>query len=267
MAGEAEQLLREIRVGLEDAARDGLPLALGEPGLDLVESGGGGRSEVQVHVREVREDLAHALALVSGKVVDDDVDLASGGLTSNDVGQERDERLRGVTPDRLSEYLPRLRAQHCAEGQGPMPEVLESVARGTIRRKRQNRFEAIERLNDLRLVHAEDRGVLGRIDLETDDVCRLPLSGRVVRGNLVLESERPQASVLSRLCVERVAHVHGAPERTGQSVRRPIRRRARGPFKHAFLQGGGQYDATPATVSGERPRQSVLLESSFHREG
>jgi hypothetical protein len=103
-----------------------------------------------VHVREVRQELADALALVGREVVDDDVDLASDRLTRDDVGQERDERLGGVALDRLAEDLPRLRIQRCVEGQGPMSEVLESVALGTTRRKRQNRVEAIERLDGRR---------------------------------------------------------------------------------------------------------------------
>ncbi len=118
---------------------------------------------MQVHVREVRQELADALALAGREVVDEDVDLASDRLTGDDVGQERDERLQCVTFDSLAEDLPRLRVQRCVEGQGPMSEVLESVALGTTRRKRQNRVEAIERLDGRRLIHAEDRGVLGRI--------------------------------------------------------------------------------------------------------
>ena len=79
VADVAKQLLREVTDGREDAARDDVSLDLGKPDLDLIEPGGVGRREVKMHVREVSEELANALALLSREVVDDDVDLASDG--------------------------------------------------------------------------------------------------------------------------------------------------------------------------------------------
>ena len=56
-----------------------------------------------------------------------------------------------------------------------MPDVLEAVSLGATGRQRQNGIAAVERLNRGLLIHAEDGGMLRRIQIQADDLRRLLL--------------------------------------------------------------------------------------------
>src|SRR5256885_7830643 len=64
LADVAHELSLQIEDGCEDAAGDHVALDLAEPQLHLVEPGGVGRGEVQMHVRMRREKLLHLRSLV-----------------------------------------------------------------------------------------------------------------------------------------------------------------------------------------------------------
>ena len=78
---------------------------LAEPQLDLVEPGRIGRSEVQVDVSVLGEELLDLLRLVRRQVVGDHVDLLVPGLVGDDVGEEGDELCRGGAHGRLGKNL------------------------------------------------------------------------------------------------------------------------------------------------------------------
>ena len=76
---ETHELARQVLDRSEDAAGDDVALDFGEPKLDLIEPGGVGRSEVQVNIGMLGQELVNALSFVTGKVIQHDVDSRPGG--------------------------------------------------------------------------------------------------------------------------------------------------------------------------------------------
>ena len=76
-----------------------------EPDFDLVEPGGIGGREVQVHVGVVGQELRNALGLMRRKIVDDDVDFTTPAFERDELSQEGDELFSGVAGGGLTEDL------------------------------------------------------------------------------------------------------------------------------------------------------------------
>src|SRR5580765_7128964 len=86
---EGIDVLPELLDGGEGGAVQGLSFKDREPDLDLIEPGGSGRSEVEMHIRVTLEP-AVVFGLVGVEVVEDDVD---GGVrvASDDIVHEIEE--------------------------------------------------------------------------------------------------------------------------------------------------------------------------------
>lgn len=115
----------------EDAPREQVTFDFVEPEFHLVEPGRVGGREVQLDPRVSVEERLHQLRLVSGQVVDDDVDLAAG-VGRHHVAQELHERRAGVPGHRLADDLAGPRVQCGVQRQGAMPvAVFSSTATTT----------------------------------------------------------------------------------------------------------------------------------------
>src|SRR3990170_7187972 len=79
VANVAHDLAAQITHRAKDTTGDEIPLHLREPEFDLVEPGGIGRGEVQVHAGTRRQELYHSLGLVPGEIIQNDVDLSPPG--------------------------------------------------------------------------------------------------------------------------------------------------------------------------------------------
>src|SRR5882672_893884 len=104
------------------------------------------------------------------EVVGDDVDLATLALQRNNLAQEGHKLLSGMAGSGLTENLAAGGVERGVERERTMPIVLEAVALGPPRAKRQHRVEAIEGLDRGLLVNTEHRGMLRRIDVESDHI-------------------------------------------------------------------------------------------------
>jgi hypothetical protein len=71
--------------GGEDASIDDVSLELAEPALHLIQPRRVSRREVQIHVGLLLKEVLHQFRFVRGKVVQDDVHLAIGGLGGDDL--------------------------------------------------------------------------------------------------------------------------------------------------------------------------------------
>ena len=89
----------------------------------------------------------HQRGLVSREIVEDDVDLLTGRAQGDDFLQESDEVLTGVASGGFAVNAAGGGVQRRIQRQGSVPVVLETVALGAARRKRQDRIEPIQRLN------------------------------------------------------------------------------------------------------------------------
>src|SRR3972149_9997459 len=84
VANVAHDLAAQIGHRANDTTGDQSPLHLREPEFDLVEPGGIGRCEVQGHAGRRRQELYHSLGLVSGEIIQNDVDLGTPWLPPDD---------------------------------------------------------------------------------------------------------------------------------------------------------------------------------------
>ena len=141
MTNEAHQLAGEIRDGGKDASGDYLAFDFGEPDLYLVEPGGVGRREVEMDVGRLGQELGDPLALMSGVVVGDDVDLPASRLGGDQFCQEGHELFRGTARGGVTQDSTALDVQRGVERERTVPEVLEPVPLQPARRQGQNRAD------------------------------------------------------------------------------------------------------------------------------
>src|SRR4029453_13990484 len=139
-----------------------------EPVLDLIEPGRIGRGKVQMDIGMLGEEFADALGLMSGGVIEDDVDLASGRFDGDELAEEGDELLRRVPRCGLTEHRSSAGVEGRVERESPVAVVLEAVSLGTPGREGQDGIETIERLDRGLLIDAENGRVLRGVGKETD---------------------------------------------------------------------------------------------------
>ncbi len=101
------------------------------------------------------KEVKNSLGLVCTQVIGNNVDLATGRLTRHDLCKEIDELDAGVTCAGFSQHLSALSVQSTVETKRSMAVVLEAMPFGPAGRKRQNRVQAIQRLDGALLVDAE----------------------------------------------------------------------------------------------------------------
>lgn len=172
----------------EYAAADHVALDPAEPQLHLVKPGGIGRGEVQVHVGMLGEEGLDLLGLVGREIVRDHMGLLAARLVEHDVGEKGHELGRGVRRSGLAQQLAGLGIEGSVHGERAVAVVLKAVPLEAPRRQRQHRIFTIKCLNMRLFIHAEGRRVRGWVQVQPDDICRLLLEVRIVRGHVALET-------------------------------------------------------------------------------
>src|SRR5579863_6606786 len=104
----------------------------------------------------VGQEVLDPLRLMSGKVVEDHMDLLSLGLACDQIAQEGDELLAGVAIRRATENGPRLGVQSRVQRQRAVAVVLKPMTLQASRRQRQHRVEPVQGLNRGLLVDAKN---------------------------------------------------------------------------------------------------------------
>ena len=87
----AQELVREILHRGEDAARNHVALDLGEPDLYLVKPAGVSRSVMDSNGRIGLQEFKNGFGLMCTQIIGNDMDLAAGWLSGNDLGKEIDK--------------------------------------------------------------------------------------------------------------------------------------------------------------------------------
>ena len=178
MADVSHEIALQVGNGSEHAAGDDVALDLREPQLDPVEPGRVRRGEMQVNLRMRRQEFLNQVGLVGRVVIRDHVDHFAARLVDHQVGEKGDELSRGVPGRRLAQYFGGFRVERGIQRQRAVALILEAV--GASRREWQHRVEPVEGLNGRLLAHAENRRVLRRVQVETDDVGGFGLEVRIV---------------------------------------------------------------------------------------
>ena len=184
----------EVGSGSEDAASDQIALNFGEPDFDLIEPGRVSWGIMELNIRMKGEELRHSLGLVRRKVVGDDMDLLSAGCVAT-TSAKGDELGTGVVQGRFAHDLPAGDLQGGIQRKSAMPEIFKPMTLGTARRQRQDRIEPIKSLNGRLFIDTKDRGVVRRLEVETNDVGCLGLKIRIIAGHVVTPPRRLQTSL------------------------------------------------------------------------
>ena len=125
---------------------------------------------MQRHRWVIGQKAIHELGFVGGEVVDDEVDFLAGGLCGDDLLEKADELLAGVAAGSASDDLAAAGLEGGIKGEGAVTEILEPMTLSPSRRERQHGIETIEGLDGGLFVHAEDGGMGGRGQIESNDV-------------------------------------------------------------------------------------------------
>jgi len=106
MTDVAHELARQIVDRGEDPAGNHIAFDPAEPEFDLIKPRGIGRSEVQVQLGMIGQELRDPLGLMGREVVGDEVDLATPGLQRNNLAQESHKLLGGMVGSGRARTLP-----------------------------------------------------------------------------------------------------------------------------------------------------------------
>src|ERR1700723_756743 len=142
------------------------------------------------------QEIPHQRGFVSGKIVQDDVDLLVGRTQGDNFLQERDKVLTGVASGSLAVNAASRRVQRRIQRKRSMTVVLESVPLDAARRKWKNRIETVQRLNGGLLSHTKNGCVLRWVQIQTDDVGRFGFEFRLVAGHVPLQAVGLQTGFL-----------------------------------------------------------------------
>jgi hypothetical protein len=191
--------------------------------------------------------------LVSREVVEDDVDLLPGRTQGGDFLQESDEVLAGVASRGRSVNPAGGSFQSRIEGERPMPVIFETVPLGAAGRKRQNRIEPVERLNGGLFVDAEEGRMLGRVQIQADDVCGLAFEVRIVAGHVALQAMRLQTSLFPDAMHSVLADTRLDSQIAAAPVRRSILRLPAGGGENPRPQLRSEHRGWLSGVAGIQP--------------
>jgi len=151
----------------------------GEPALDLIQPGGGGRRKVYVKARMAREPGAHRGGFVGSVVVHDQMHIQGGGNRRLNGPQELQKFLAAMAPMQLADHLAGGDIQ-CGKQRGrTMAQVVVRAPLGNPGRQRQDRLGAIQRLNLALLVDTQHHRLDRWIDVQADDIARLRHKQRI----------------------------------------------------------------------------------------
>ena len=181
-----------------DRVPEPLPRKPGEEPLDGVHPRGRGRREVKRPVGVVPQPFVDLGRPVGGDVVGDDMNLGPGPNPLGDGVGERGEFLRAVTFDHLAGDLSGGAVAPVVMGAGPGMAGLHR--QGCLRpSQRLDPVRALTRTNGVHAltpVHRDDHGVVGRIDVEADDLADLQPEPRVAGDPECPDPVGPEAMTL-----------------------------------------------------------------------
>ena len=235
----------EFFVGPEDAALETLLGKFGQESLDGIEPGGRGRGEVEDDAGMAFEPFHDLGVPVSGIIVDNGVDrlvLRNVGL---DGVQEADELLMPVSlhapPDDLA-FENVEGGKQCGRA---VAFIVVGHRPGAPSLQRQSGLCPIEGLYLALLVDRQNDGVVGRVDIEANDVS--PLGGeRLVFGQPELAHPMGLQTMAAPNTLNRT---DGDPARFGHRRARPTGRLGRRPCK-----GQGNYAISNLRRQRRNPR-------------
>ena len=154
----------------ERAATDGLLCDEPEQALDLVDPGGIGGRVMHVVSGTASQPGVDLGVFVGSVVVDDEMDIEVLGHVGVDVAQEGEELLVPMASLALCEHLACGHVQGGEQRGGAVADIIVRDAFDIAQSHGQHRLGALQGLDLAFFVHAQHHGMIGRVQVQPDDV-------------------------------------------------------------------------------------------------
>lgn len=184
MTNVAHDFSGEIAFGAKNASGNEVALDFAKPDFNLVKPRGISRGVMQGEVGIGRQKFDDAFGFVGREIIDDGVNGFTRRLSGDQIVQKGDKLGAGVPLSGLAKDLTALGFQRGVKREGAMTEAFETVTLRPTRGERQHGVEPVESLDGALFIHAKDRGVERRLQIESDDIGRFGLEIGVVTGHV-----------------------------------------------------------------------------------
>jgi hypothetical protein len=142
-----------------------------------------------------------------------------------------------------------------------MAVVLEAMPFSAAWRKRQNRIQAIQRLDGALLVHAEDSGMRRWFEVQADDVRGFLFKLRIITGHITARPVRLEPKLPPHSTDRRLADTHLLGKPIATPVGRSVRWSAPGQLQNARLSLRSPTAVLGPTVTRIQAAQAFLLKA------
>ena len=143
---------------------------------------------MNAHLRMMGQKITDCFGFMRAQVVANDVNGLLWSLAGDQIFQKRNELRTGVAVAGLSDHFPALGIRSRIERQRSMAVVFKAVSFGATGRKRQNRIQAIQRLDGTLFVDTEHRGAQWWLEVQANDVGRVLFKLRIGAGHVAAQS-------------------------------------------------------------------------------
>ena len=206
---------------------------------------------MNVEARASRKPSTGLRMLVRRIVVDDEVRVETRRNRGIDVLQEAQKLLVAMTLPTLRDHLTIGDVESGEQGRRPVPDLVVGYALSVSQPQWQDRLRSFERLDLGLLVDAQHDGIVGRVEVEAEDIANLVDEGRV-GGKL-------EALRTMRLYAEEGEHAGdcrlGEAGLGGGGANRPVRA-----FRRLLLQNG----VPESTEKRSQPPLKIRLPGFLH---
>ena len=207
------------------------------------------------------EKRTDRLSFVRGEVVQDDVNSLPRGTQGYDLLQKGDELTAGMTGSSFAVDATGGGIQRRIQRERSVPVVLKAVAFSASWRERQDGIETIQGLNGGLLIDAEHGRVLGRLQIEAEDISRFGFELGIVASHVAFEAVRFQAGFLPNPMHGVFADAQRGSQLAATPVRRPIAGFSPRGGQDEGVQSGSQYTGPLAGMIGVQSLQSMTPET------
>jgi hypothetical protein len=259
----AHQFAGQVLDRGEDSAGDDIALDPGEPVFDLIEPGGVGRGVMEMDFGMSREELLNSFGLVGRKVVGNEMDLLAARLIGDHLSEEGHKLLAGVARGGFGQHLAIARVKRGIQRKRAVAVVLKAVALQPPRRQWQDRIEPIQGLDGGLFVDAKHRRMLGRFDVQPNNVGGLELKIRIVGSHVTFDPMGLEPGALPHPRHHHMADAQVSGQLAAAPVRGTIRRGSAGPFQNPGLQRRSSFLHRSSGMMGVQARQSLSLETTL----
>src|SRR5271169_5594688 len=151
--------------------------------------------------------------------------------------------------------------QRRIQGERSVPVVLKSVTFGASWRERQDGIKTIQGLNGSLLIDAEYGRVLGRIEIEAEDVGRFGFEIGIIAGHVAFEAVRFQTGLLPNPMHGVFADAQRGSQLAATPVRGPVAGFSPRVGQNSGAQSGSQYTGLLTGMIGVQSIESVTTEA------